>query len=186
MKTFYLCITYAFIVVFCHLADAPAAQTGGDPSPDGREPPVRNEYNNSNVYYGDVYNGDQNDGYNGFIGTWRDPETDDIITSVIAPRQPQQNQQSPPIYVYPGYEAYDDGGYGQHSGGQTRPQDRYGHGGDRREHRRHSAPNGILHGFDGKKHRFDGNNGWRHPHHLHRPNKWRRQLQCRPCSGILP
>ena len=158
MKTFYLCITYAFIAVFCHLADAPAAQqTGASSSSDEREPPVRNEYNNSNVYYGDVYNSDQNSGYNGFIGTWRDPETGDIITSVIAPRQPQQNQQAPPIYVYPGYEAYDEGGYGQHSSGHTRPQGRYGHEGDGRGHwRRHSSPNAILRGFDGKTDRF----GW--------------------------
>ncbi|MDE7370838.1 MAG: hypothetical protein K2N07_03675, partial [Desulfovibrio sp.] len=40
-------------------------------------------------------------GYNGYAGTWRDPETGDIVTSVIAPRRPQEQTQQPPIYIAP-------------------------------------------------------------------------------------
>ena len=57
-------------------------------------------------------------GYNGFAGTWRDPENGDIVTSVIAPRpQPAPQDQTPMIIepqISPGY-----GGNGQGwSGGQ--------------------------------------------------------------------
>lgn len=37
----------------------------------------------------------------GFAGTWEDPETGDIVNSVMAPRAPQQADQWPPIFVYP-------------------------------------------------------------------------------------
>lgn len=37
----------------------------------------------------------------GFAGTWRDPATGDIITSVIAPRRPQEQTQQPPLYIAP-------------------------------------------------------------------------------------
>lgn len=40
-------------------------------------------------------------GYNGYAGTWRDPETGDIVTSVIAPRRPQEQTQQQPIYIAP-------------------------------------------------------------------------------------
>lgn len=51
----------------------------------------------------------------GYSGTWRDPATGDIITSVIAPRPPQgQNYQNYPIVVEPnvgGDWGYSGGGY---------------------------------------------------------------------------
>ena len=37
----------------------------------------------------------------GYAGTWEDADTGDINTTVIAPRQPGQQQPWPPIYVYP-------------------------------------------------------------------------------------
>lgn len=40
-------------------------------------------------------------GYNGFAGTWRDPATGDIITSVIAPRNPGSQQYDAPIIIEP-------------------------------------------------------------------------------------
>lgn len=71
-------------------------------------PSLYNEYNNSTVYNGDVYVSDTAPGYNGFAGTWRDPETGDIITSVIAPRQPLPQEQSGPLIVAP--QIYPGGG----------------------------------------------------------------------------
>lgn len=50
----------------------------------------------------------------GYAGTWRDPATGDIITSVIAPRPPQgQNYQNYPIVVEPNVG----GGWGNSGGG---------------------------------------------------------------------
>lgn len=71
-----------------------------------QSPDVQSQYNNSTVYNSTtVYN--TTEGYNGFAGTWRDPETGDIITSVIAPRPPQQPNWGAPLIVapqvYPGY-----------------------------------------------------------------------------------
>lgn len=37
----------------------------------------------------------------GFSGTYTDPETGDTVTTVIAPRKPDQQQPWPPVYVYP-------------------------------------------------------------------------------------
>ncbi|WP_297825700.1 hypothetical protein [uncultured Desulfovibrio sp.] len=71
-------------------------------------PSLYNEYNNSTVYNGDVYVSDTAPGYNGFAGTWRDPETGDIITSVIAPRQPLPQEQNGPLIVAP--QIYPGGG----------------------------------------------------------------------------
>lgn len=70
---------------------------------EGASPPpsVHNEYNNSTVYNGDVHTSDTAPGSNGFAGTWRDPETGDIITSVIAPRQPQPREGNTPVIVAP-------------------------------------------------------------------------------------
>ncbi len=63
-------------------------------------PDVQSQYNNSNVYNSTtVYNAAG--GYNGFAGTWRDPESGDIITSVIAPRPPQQPDWDSPLIVAP-------------------------------------------------------------------------------------
>lgn len=85
-------------------AGATASASAQTPAP--QNPSVHNEYNNSTVYNGDVYNSTNDSaGYNGFAGTWRDPETGDIITSVIAPRQPQPEQNTPVIVapqIYPG------------------------------------------------------------------------------------
>lgn len=50
-------------------------------------------------------------GYNGYAGTWKDPETGDIITSVIAPRRPQEQTQQPPIYIAPQIDPQWPGGY---------------------------------------------------------------------------
>lgn len=74
--------------------------------PSAQSPDVQSQYNNSNVYNSTtVYN--PAEGYNGFAGTWRDPETGDIVTSVIAPRLPQQSAWDAPMIVapqvYPGY-----------------------------------------------------------------------------------
>ncbi|MDE7241898.1 hypothetical protein [Desulfovibrio sp.] len=52
-------------------------------------------------------------GYNGYAGTWRDPETGDIVTSVIAPRRPQEQAQQQPIYIAPQIDpAWPGNGYG--------------------------------------------------------------------------
>ena len=86
--------------------NAEAGATASAQTPAPQNPSVHNEYNNSTVYNGDVYNSTNDSaGYNGFAGTWRDPETGDIITSVIAPRQPQPEQNTPVIVapqIYPG------------------------------------------------------------------------------------
>lgn len=59
-------------------------------------------------------------GYEGFAGTWRDPATGDIITSVIAPRRPQEQTQQPPIYIAPQIEPDWPGGTsGLQPGGST-------------------------------------------------------------------
>ena len=81
-----------------------AEQEGASPPP----PSVHNEYNNSTVYNGDVYTSNAAPGSNGFAGTWRDPETGDIITSVIAPRQPQPQEWNTPVIVAP--QIYPGGG----------------------------------------------------------------------------
>lgn len=59
-------------------------------------------------------------GSGGFAGTWRDPATGDIITSVIAPRRPQEQTQQPPIYIAPQIEPDWPGGTsGPQPGGNT-------------------------------------------------------------------
>ena len=41
------------------------------------------------------------EGREGYMGTYTDPATGDIITDVVSPRMPQQQQQQTPIIVYP-------------------------------------------------------------------------------------
>ena len=80
----------------CALAADPAGKAD---SPQGG--PI-NHYHNSNVYYGDVYNGTTPDsGTPGSVRQWRDPATGDIVTSVTAPRQPAQSQPQTPIIISP-------------------------------------------------------------------------------------
>lgn len=89
--------------------DKPSGALPPDAAPPPvQSPDVQSQYNNSNVYNNTtVYN--NADGYNGFAGTWRDPETGDIITSVIAPRPPQQPNWGAPMFVAPQiYPAYTD------------------------------------------------------------------------------
>lgn len=98
-------------------AAARAGEGEGAPPP---PPAMHHEYHNSTVYNGDVYTSSTAPGSNGFAGTWRDPETGDIITSVIAPRQPLPQEQSAPIIVAP--QLYPGGGQSPYPpGGGVRP-----------------------------------------------------------------
>ena len=59
-------------------------------------------------------------GYEGFAGTWRDPATGDIITSVIAPRRPQEQAPQQPIYIAPQIEPdWPGGNSGTRPGGNS-------------------------------------------------------------------
>lgn len=98
---------------------APAAPaTPAAPMPGGQFPPAAEESRNYAP------------GYDGFAGTWRDPATGDIITSVIAPRRPPAQEQQPPIYVAPqidpGYGGGYPPGYGNGGGPAYGPWDRPG------------------------------------------------------------
>ena len=46
-------------------------------------------------------------GREGYVGTHVDPATGDIITDIISPRMPQQQQQQMPIYIQPRVDVYD-------------------------------------------------------------------------------
>ena len=78
---------------------------------EGASPPpssTHNEYHNSTIYNGDVHISNTAPGSDGFAGSWREPETGDIITSVIAPRRPSPQEQSAPLMVAP--QLYPGGG----------------------------------------------------------------------------
>ena len=47
------------------------------------------------------------EGREGYIGTHVDPATGDVITDVVSPRMPQQQQQQVPIYIQPRIDAYE-------------------------------------------------------------------------------
>lgn len=83
----------AIALVSCCLlllgASKPAAAIDGQ----GSQPPP--------AHYGDVIIDNRYSGSPGFAGTWNDPESGDIITSVIAPRQPVQPQGDGPVYAAP-------------------------------------------------------------------------------------
>ena len=108
----------------------PASQTN-QASQDGQrgQPPV--------VHYGDVIIDNRSSVIPGFAGTWTDPESGDIVTSVIAPRQAAQPQGPVNVYVAPGFS--DGGSSGGSSGDSSgnRPHE----GGDR-PHRPHGSQHG--------------------------------------------
>ncbi|WP_206214237.1 hypothetical protein [Desulfovibrio sp. ZJ369] len=86
-------------------AHRPEPLSGALP-PDAAQPPVQppdvqSQYTNSNVYNSTTTVYTTAGGYSGFAGTWRDPESGDIITSVIAPRPPQQPDWDSPLIVAP-------------------------------------------------------------------------------------
>ncbi len=74
---------------------APAGAQPTAPAPAQAAPAAQNGQDGAIVISNDA------PGYNGYAGTWRDPETGDIVTSVIAPRRPREQAQQPPIYVAP-------------------------------------------------------------------------------------
>lgn len=86
-------------------------------------------YQNSTIINGDVHIDNSGTGSPGFAGTWQDPESGDIMTSVIAPRQPATPYGHTHLYVAPfmGNEGYD-GGY--------KPDDRW----PGKHHRPHHGP----------------------------------------------
>lgn len=56
--------------------------------------------------------------FGGYNGTWHDPERDETVTTIIAPRQPMTQQ--PPMYIAP--QVYPDwGGNWSQGGGQYYP-----------------------------------------------------------------
>ena len=88
----------------------PAAAAQGDVA-QGTGGTQHNQH--STVINGDVYIDNRN-AASGFAGTWRDPESGDIVTSVIAPRQPAVPQGQTQIYAVPSIESPQQGG--QHVG----------------------------------------------------------------------
>ena len=131
----------------CALAADPAGQA------DSAQGGPNNRYYNSNVHYGDVYNGTMPDsGTPGSVRQWRDPETGDIVTSVTAPRQPAQSQQQTPVFVSPYIDPslYYGGGNGPHAP-DARASYRHGRV-DPRGMRHHGNPGG----WDGMRRHDDG------------------------------
>lgn len=83
----------------------------------------------------------------GYAGTWQDPANGDTVTTIIAPRAPQQ--QMPQIIGAPGY--YYDGYYnGQQGQYPNQNYGQQGHGG---------RPNAYGHGGHGQNHGHYGGNG---------------------------
>ena len=92
------------------------------------------------------------EGREGYIGTHTDPATGDIITNVVSPRMPQQQQQQTPIIVYPQVGSpynpvlQNDGDYGIQYGNQIYGGPHHGtpgwHGGGQRPPQVQHRPGG--------------------------------------------
>ena len=135
----------------CALAADPAEKAD---SPQGGP---NNHYHNSNVYYGDVYNGTVPDsGTPGSVRQWRDPATGDIVTSGTAPRQPAQSQPQTPIIISPTLDPslYYGGGNGPYAP-DARDGFRHGHGDPGGMHR-HGNPHGNPGATGGMPRPYDG------------------------------
>ncbi|MBQ3059022.1 MAG: hypothetical protein IJD16_01745 [Desulfovibrio sp.] len=99
---FSICLALLFWGQACHAATEAESLYGTAPGQHNQ---------GSTVVNGDVYIDNSNGMIPGFAGTWRDPESGDIITSVIAPRQqmvpPGQNNLYAPYMSGNGYYGSD-------------------------------------------------------------------------------